>query len=45
MTGANHTKESKNIFRKDAKGGIFKLKEIKRAKVGHRISSSGRGGY
>ena len=25
MTGSKHTKESKNIFRKDAKGNIFKL--------------------
>ena len=26
MTGSKHTKESKNIFRKDVKGNIFKLK-------------------
>ena len=30
MTGSKHTKDSKNIFRKDAKGMIFKLEKIKR---------------
>ena len=30
MTGSKHTKDSKNIFRKDAKGKIFKLEKIKR---------------
>ena len=53
MTGSKHTKDSKNIYRKDAKGNIFKLsgrrakattsRQIRTASKGG--SSSGGGGY
>ena len=53
MTGSKHTKDSKNIFRKDAKGKIFKLEKIKRTTTRRRTgvtrtprtSGSGTGGY
>ena len=38
MTGSKHTKDSKNIFRKDAKGKIFKLEKIKRTTTRRRTS-------
>ena len=53
MTGSKHTKDSKNIFRKDAKGKIFKLEKIKRTTTRRRsavtrtprTSGSSTGGY
>ena len=55
MTGSKHTKDSKNIFRKDAKGKIFKLEKIKRTTTRRRTGvtrtvtpktgSSSTGGY